>query len=517
MKQSLDESLVRISKGTGIVFVGISVGLLLAFIARLLVARYATESDYGIFCLALVVLNIGALVGTLGLQEGASRNIAYARGENDREKIKWLISVSVWFALVTSLSLGLILFLASQTIAERILHDPALGFPLKIFATAIPFFTLTNVLTSIFRGFDQIKPRIYFQDILRNTLFVLFVLGITFIGLSFRWVFYAYLGSAVIILLSLVIYTINRLPSPIVFIPRATAKPIAKELLLFSLPLLGVAMLGMVITWTDTLMLGYFRTSVDVGLYNAAIPLAQLISFPLTAMLLIYMPVASGLYAHDLIPEMRRNFSILTKWLCSATLPLFLMLFIFPELVLNLFFGVNYTPAASALRILSLGFIINNLAGPNGSSLVAMGHAKFLMWTTLLVAILNIGLNAVLIPSLGLKGAAIASVAAIFLLNLVQCWKLYSLTRIQPLSKNLIKPALVSLALIFTIHFVFGDFIEVTLWMLPLIFILYYAIYGLAILFTKSFGQEDILLLLAVEKWTGLNAAPLKKILRKFL
>lgn len=517
MTQGLDDSLLKITKGAGIAFLGSLAGLLFAFFTRVLVARYGTESEYGVFSLALAVLSIGAIVATLGLQVGTSRSIAHARAKNDSQKVQGLISASVWFALIASLVLGTILFLTSDIIAEGIFHEPTLGLPLKIFAAAIPFFTLIHIFISIFRGFDEVKPTVYFQNILASLLFLLLLLGVIFLALPFHWVFYAYLASLGICCLCLIVYTAKRLPSPIRLAATTVVSPIAKELLVFSLPLLGVAMLHLVIGWTDTLMLGSFRTSQEVGLYNVARPLAWFISAPLSAILLIYLPVTSGLYAQGLIPEIRRNFSILTKWLCSATLPLFLILFLFPEIVLSFLFGGSYTPAANALRILSLGFIISNLLGPNGTTLVAMGESRFMIWATLATAVLNIGLNTALIPPFGIEGAAIASAAAVISINLIVSWKLYSISKAQPLSKNLIKPTLASLALIFLIQFIFGNFVTVTWWMLPLLLILYYGVYGLAILLTRSFDKEDIAMLLAIEKSVGVDLSIAKNIVRRFL
>ena len=519
MSENVNQSLKKIAKGTCIVFIGSLAGVFLAFIGRLMIARYGTVSEYGVFCLALVILNICVVISSLGLQNGVTRSIAYARGKNENEKIQVFISVSIWLGLAASIILCFILFFASETIAVNIFHEPAFTAPLKIFSIAIPFFTLSSVLVSIFLGFGRVQVKVYFQDILKNVLFPILLLAVILLSLSFTSVFYAYTVSLAIPCLLLVIYTVKYLPSSIKFTAKPTnnANPVAKELLFFSLPLLGVAMLGMIIAWTDTLMLGSFKSTAEVGLYNAAHPLANFISSPLSALLVIYMPITSRLYAQGLMPEMRRNFAILTKWLCSLTLPLFLILFLFPEIVLNFLFGANYIFAAIALRILSLGYIINNFLGPNGSTLIAIGESKFMMWATAATAILNIGLNIALIPTLGIEGAALASVVAITSINLIRCWKLYSLTKAQPLSKNLIKPTLASLALVFLIYSVSIEFITVTLWMLPLLFILYYAIYGSAILLTKSFDQEDITMLLAIEKWTGINAASIKKFLYKFL
>ena len=165
-------------------------------------------------------------------------------GKNDTERVQKLIPASIQFGLIAGIFLGIIVFFASDIIAAKIFHDAALSFPLKIFALGIPFFTLINVFVSIFRGFDDVKPTIYFQHILRTLLFPLFLLPIIFLDLPFTDVFYAVLASLVISCAVLIVYAVKRLPSPINFRTRLSANPVAKELFRFSLPLLGVAMLS---------------------------------------------------------------------------------------------------------------------------------------------------------------------------------------------------------------------------------------------------------------------------------
>jgi len=139
------------------------------------------------------------------------------------------------------------------------------------------------------------------------------------------------------------------------------------------------------------------------------------------------------------------------------------------------------------------------------------------MWSTLVTAGLNIGLNIILIPSLGIEGAAIASVTAMVCGQLINCWKLYSVYHIHPFSKNLLKPLGGSLTMVFLFYFISKIFLNFTYWMLPLFFAFYCAIYSLTILFTKSFDKEDIAVLLAIEKRTGINATFAKRILQRFL
>lgn len=517
MFEPLDDSLKKIARGTGIAMLAMFFGLLFEFIARLIIARYGLEANYGIFSLALVVLTVSMTLACLGLHLGATRYIAYFRSREEVARVRGTISASLQLGTAASIIIGVTIFFSANAIALNIFHTQDLVPALRIFAIGIPFFTLINILAAIFRGFDRVEPQAYFQSIMLNILFLLLLLGVILLDLPFIVVFYAYLAALVFTLIAFVVYTVRKLPKPITFTDSKAGGSLRKELLIFSLPLLGTAMLGMIIFWMDTLMLGYFKTPEVVGLYNAAYPLAYFISVPMAALLLIYTPVATSLYSQNLMAELRRNYAILTKWLSFLTLPIFLVLCLFPEAVLNIFWGPAYIPVAPALRILSLGFIITNLSGPSGATLVALGHPGFQMWATLAAAVMNLTLNIALIPPLGIIGAAIASAIALALASVIRLLRLYSLCKTQPLSKNLLKPLVTSVALAFLFQVTIGSFLTITLWMLPLLFISYYAIYGIATVFTRSFDREDIALLLEIEKRSGIDATPLKKIMRRFI
>jgi O-antigen/teichoic acid export membrane protein len=517
MYEPLGDSLKKIVRGSGIALLGAAIGILVGFITRLLIARYGLQANYGIFSLALVVLQLAAVIAGLGLNQGATRLIAYFRGSGEDDKVRGTIFTSLRFNTVTSIIIGLAIFFTADIISVNIFHTPGLAPALRTFAVGIPFITLISALAAFFRGFDRVEPGVYFQDIALSAFTLITLLIIVIMGLPFVNVFYAYLAAVIATFIAFAVYTARKLPQRVGLTYMKKTPPISKELLFFSLPLLGSTIMATIVAQTDTVMLGYFKTMETVGLYNVAYPMALLISAPINAMLLIYIPVATGQYSRNLMDELRRNYTVVTKWLVSLILPVFLVFALFPEAAIHLFFGQGYVPAATALRILSIGFIINNLLGPNGGTLIAMGHPRFILWTTLATATVNVLLNIALIPPMGMVGAAIASAISITVINIIRSVRLYSLSRAQPLSKNLLKPVLISIALALLIGILARDFITVTLWMLPLLFVFYYGIYGLATLFTKSFDKEDIALLLAIEKRSGINAAPIKKLLRRFL
>lgn len=518
MSEIVNQSLQKIVKGTMIVFVGTIIGMLLGFAGRVIIARYFSQSEYGIFSLAFITLSFIVMLGCLGLEGGATRQIAFYRGKDETSKVRSVVFSSLQIAAVASVFLFLLLFFTSSLISTSIFHSMELSAPLKILSFGIPFLVLISILSSIFRGFDNVAPRAYFQNILFNALFPLFLIVVISIGWSFLTVFYAYLASILLTCLAFVVYAMKKPPLPIKREKAIAISPIRKELLFFSLPLFAGTMLGVIMGWADTVMLGYFKTPDIVGLYNGALPLARVISLPASSMLFIYLPIASQLYAKGSIEEMRRNYKVLVKWICSAIMPVFLILLLFPETVLNLFFGASYIPASNALRILVAGFFIGSLLGPNGTTLIVMGKTRFFMWASLAGAGINVILNIVLIPPLGIVGASIASLISHVLGGTIKSVKLYSLAKFQPLSKNLLKPMVTSTGLIFLIYFLVKTFFDVTPpWMLPILLVAFLGLYGLTILFTRSFDREDIAMLLAIEERLGLNLTLIKGILKRFV
>ena len=90
-------------------------------------------------------------------------------------------------------------------------------------------------------------------------------------------------------------------------------------------------------------MIGAFASTGDVGIYNVAYPLSNLLTITLTAFAFIFMPTISELHSDGKIDEMKRTFEVVSKWILLATLPLFLILVSYPSLVIRNTFGPEYT------------------------------------------------------------------------------------------------------------------------------------------------------------------------------
>ncbi|UCB58919.1 MAG: oligosaccharide flippase family protein [Thermoplasmatales archaeon] len=517
-KKEIKQSLEKVVKGTGFVFFGNIISMFLWLVTSIIITRVWSYEYFGIVSLLTVIINVSAVLSSLGLRQGVTRSIAISRGKKEYQKIVSYISTSIILVLITSFIIAVFLFIFSEQIALTIFNESALIIPLRISSFGLPFLVLIDIIVSIYLGFDDTRPIVYYRSLVMMGLFTIFLLIILLFDLEFISVFYAYVLSMALAFTLLIIRSTKGISYKKLIKRERLKTPEAKQLLIFSLPLLGTAMLQFIITWTDTIMLGIIKTTAEVGLYNLSHSLATLVSFPLGALITIYLPILSGLYAKRKFTEIKRIFAIITKWICSITLPLFIFIFLFSETVLYHLFGiVNSQMAVIALRILSLAFIINNFVGPCGSTLVAMGYSRFIMFSTLSTAILNIILNLFLIPFFSIIGAALASSISIISINLIKFSKLYKVSGAQPISKNLAKPTLIFILLVIPalLFLQQGQILNgpITIGILFLFYIIYFGI----IIVSKSIDKEDIDLLMTVEKKMGKNIRRIRKFLSKFV
>jgi len=512
MDDIVGDSLRKVVKGAAIFFIGTVLSLLISFVGRIIIIRYLTPAQFGIISLAGVIFSITGTLTSLGLPEGLTRQASYFLGRGQSEKAKAIFKAGLVLSLIIGLVVAVALFILSNLFAE-FFDVPDLSWVLKMYSVSFPFGMLAGVYFSVFRTYERVDIKVIFEDLLPNILKLSLIATVVVLGLSFYWAVIAYVLPAIISGAVFLVYSLKN-------IDLKTSENYLKywkPLILFSLPLLIQMILGMVITWTDTIMIGYYLNPTEVGLYNGAQPLAKLMQTFLTAVIFLYFPIASQLYARNQIKEMGRTYAIITKWLMSASLPIFLVLFLFPDVVLWLLYGEKYVPAANVLKILALGFFIHTMLGPNGITLIAAGKPNIPMAASFAAAIVNVIFNFVLIPLLGITGAAVASVLTYVTGNIVVALKLYSDYGIHPFTKNYVKPMLLSTVVAYFIYSLSKNIIQVQGWMLPILFVLFLATYFLSLLLTRSFDREDIMLILSVEQRLGIDLGWVKRVLRKFV
>lgn len=447
MANNTNNSFHKIIKSSFSVFVTTFISLFLGLFSKTLLIRFTTQEEYGLYSLALTIVTILITISTLGLENGATRCIAYYRGKNEIDNVENALFASIIISLISStIVLMLVLFIVDGTI-NKIFPSPNLSSILRILSITIPFSVLINVFVAIFRGFDRTDIKIYFNDILKPFFYLILLIIAIHLNLSIIILTWTYATSIIITFIVLLIYAINR--PPINFIKTTVInKEIIKEVFFFSAPLLVVNILLTAMSWTDTLMLGYLTTPKEVALYNAVYPIAGLLSTIINSLGFLYVPIISKLFAENQINELEVIYRSSTKWSFLLTLPLFCVLILYPELIIEIFFETRYVEASSTLQILAIGFVFNSYFGLNYYTLITANKSSFLLHCSLISAILNVILNYVLIPSMGIQGAAIASSISFILIEILITVKMYKFLKIHPFTYSYIKITFLSMILI---------------------------------------------------------------------
>lgn len=422
---SVNDSVNRIVTGSGVILAGTFMGMLLDIITKKVLTSHLSPADFGTYALALTVISITGAVATLGLNEGVPRYIAFFRGRNEEQKIYELIISAMLMGLIA----GLLSILVSPSLFQSLAGN---GFDaqgrilsvVKILIFAVPFTILLNLTVAIYRGFDRTNVNMYFYNIIRPVSLLGFASVALFIGVSLKGVVLADLLSMIFTFGVMSVYFIKR--PPIKQEWKIKFSEPTRQLIRYSFPLLITATLLNMMSWIDTIMLGYFKSAEVVGIYNAVYPLVGFLSLVIASMGFVYVPVTSRLWGQDNTAPLGSIYAVMTKWCFLLTFPLFTLIFVYPEHFITNLYGAEYVSGATALRILALGFIANSYFGFNYHTLLASGDSDFLMKCSVASAGINVVINSMLIPGYGMVGAAIGtavSFASIEVLMTLRAWK----------------------------------------------------------------------------------------------
>jgi polysaccharide biosynthesis protein PslJ len=194
------------------------------------------------------------------------------------------------------------------------------------------------------------------------------------------------------------------------------SRQLAAEFWAFTGPRAFQATFQVVILWLDILIVAALTSAYQAGIYSAVSKLAIVGTFALEANRLAIAPQLSALLARHQLGRAADLYQSATRWLMLASWPLYLVFALFPAVVLGIF-GSRYTAGASALAVLSLAMLINLGTGNVTVVLLMGGKSSWGAVNAGAALIVNVGLNLLLVPRIGILGAAIAWAASIVVDN----------------------------------------------------------------------------------------------------
>jgi O-antigen/teichoic acid export membrane protein len=196
-------------------------------------------------------------------------------------------------------------------------------------------------------------------------------------------------------------------------------KDFLKQIFFFSLPLFLSGGGNLILSYTDTLMITFFRTVEEVGYYNSAMPTARLLLFFVLPISSVVFPLSSELWTKKLKNHLKEGIQLLYRYVPMFLFPIIAALIIFPDIIISFIFKTEYVIAANTLRILSIGILFQSIWFLNNGVLIGIGMPKKVMKITYIAAFVNLILNLILIPLFGFFGAAIATAFSYFLMMII--------------------------------------------------------------------------------------------------
>ena len=389
--------------------------MLLAISVTLVLARTLGSSAYGIYSYVFVVVCLLAIPAQFGLPRLVVRETARAHAAAE-----WPILKGFWrWAGLIALS-GSILLALLSAIAAWLFADAFSSTQLASFAwglALLPLLVLGRLRGAALRGLQHVVAGQMPDTVIRPAILVLAVLALAFTtetALTASVAMALHVGSAAAAFIAGAILLWRAQPTEIY---TATPRFRARQWTAAAIPMGITTGMLLINQQADIVLLGFFVTADEVGVYRVAAQAAMLVAFGLQVVNLVASPQFSRLYTRGERRQLQRLAVLCARASLAIALPVALVFIAFGQPLLAFVVGQEYVSGSIALAILAIGQLVNAGMGPVVLLLDMTGHERIVTRTVTIASVGNILANLVLIPLFGLNGAAIASAATFVFWN----------------------------------------------------------------------------------------------------
>jgi O-antigen/teichoic acid export membrane protein len=440
--------LSKLARGGALNFGGAVANGLFSFLFVLLLTRLTGAARAGAFFEAIALFSIVANISQLGGDDGLVRMIPKYRVEGRIRDLRTALGVGLWPILVVGSLLAAVVFefagpLSHVFVHGKSGHEAVLASYIRVLAPFIPIAAATTAVFSATRGFGTMTPSVLVDNIGRSVARVPFAaiaigasLGATALALSWA------VPTLVAFLLGLVWLRalLQRTQRGArkrwkaggqEILPATPRGRVASEFWRFSAPRGLAGVFGITVYWLDTLLVGAYRGTKEAAIYTAAARFLYLGFFALGAIQLVIGPMISGLLTQGDRERARAVYQTATQWLVLASWPVYITIIAFAPFLLRVY-GKEFVAGQHVMVILGVAMLISIASGPVMMVLLMSGKSWWTLANSAVAVTLNVVLNMVLIPRLGMEGAAIAWLTSITFNNLAGVVEVKYLLKLTP-------------------------------------------------------------------------------------
>lgn len=373
--------------------------------------KYFTVEEFGRLGLILAVISILVQIFVMGQNQSLLRFINQINYKEKRKSTFFTITIFVVLINVLFVLIGEKL---SPFFAQLFGNLEDYNSSLKIAVFIVAFSIINNIFQSKLRADEN---SIFFTLLNIIKLVVLIIITVYLVAyrkIGINGVLYAQLISEILGLLIV-------LPLMIREMELKFEKKILIESLKFGVPLIFAGLSMTLLNISDRFVIKFLGNEKSLGLYELGYRIAGILNmFLVIPMNLTFVPIAYKVYKQ---PKDKEYFSKIMTYFTFIIIwgALFISMFS-KEIVIIFSKNSEFIPAYSIIPLILYSYVFLGMSIISSVGIFLEGRTVYLAIVTIIATILNIGLNFILIPKIGIMGAAISTLIAfaiLFVLNLI--------------------------------------------------------------------------------------------------
>lgn len=370
----------------------------LGLISNIFIVRKLTVGEFGIFSVALLVVN---LLTTFGFSWSSSSILYF--GSREREKYEtlnktfWSRNIIIGFSLVI-VTLGIFLF------REQI--DAYIG--ISVWFLLLLWLYVSVIENYLNQYFLAVKRQIT-SSMLSITAKLIYIAFILIFSFDVKMLIILYIVSHASVILY--ILGINRADIGKFEFDRSWFKQILNFSLWQLFGFSGIYLLN----FGDTAVVKHFLTNEDVGIYNAAYQLFNGVASFAFVISSYYAPNVSAYFSGNKTEKVKQFYHKERLFIIVISVIGHLLLILLSKAIVIMLYGESYLKSVSILNVLLLGSILRYITVFYMLYYNTNGKHQIQQILNIFVAIFNVVLSIVFVQIFGLIGPAIATVITIFL------------------------------------------------------------------------------------------------------
>lgn len=427
-KSAKHSSTNRQIRGSSLLLLGRSLSMAVNFIVQVLIVRHLAKSDYGAFAYVLsTFVLVCQTIATFGLDRAMTRFVPIYHEKEDYDKLFGTIvmvvgTIAILGIITIAAVLGFQNIIAQALISEQDGDRQLIMSLLPIMIGLAPIQAIDDLMAAMFATFASPRSIFFRKYVLAPGLKLLVVVLLVVSGQDVFFLAQGYLAATLlgVLIYSYVLVGVLRKQGLLEHFRFKTINIPVRELLSFTIPLLTSDLVYVVMNASDGFLIERFHNAAEVAAFRVVQPAAVLNQFVLASFTLLFTPAAARMFARNDREGINTLYWQTAIWIAVISFPVFALTFSMAQPLTVFLYEQRYENSWIILALLSFGYYFNAALGFNGLTLKVYGKLRYIVLINIFAAVLNIGINLLLIPTYGALGAACGTCITMIVHNILK-------------------------------------------------------------------------------------------------